>query len=62
MKIVLLGTPLTRLMKFDELDRLGVNVYQPIFSHKTNQILGYPMTGIPVEKTNATPQKPKFGH
>ena len=57
MKIVLLSTPLTRLMTLNDLDRLGVNAYRPIFSHKTNQILGYPMTGKPAVKMNATPKR-----
>jgi len=60
MKIVLMSTPLTQSMKFHDLDRLGVDIYRPIFSYKKNRILGYSMTGIPAAKMNATPKRARM--
>ena len=45
--ITLLSTPLTRTIDFDVIEQMGVNLYQPIFSSKSNLIIGYPMTGRP---------------
>ena len=45
MKLTLLSTPLTRGMQFDAVEAMGVDIYNPIFSHKTKRVLGYPMTG-----------------
>tara|TARA_R110002072_G_scaffold298960_1_gene473678 strand:- start:800 stop:955 length:156 start_codon:yes stop_codon:yes gene_type:complete len=32
-------------MQFDAVEAMGVDIYNPIFSHKTKRVLGYPMTG-----------------
>ena len=45
--ITLLRTPLTRKIDFDTLDRLGVNIYAPLFSKKTKHIIGWRVDAQP---------------
>ena len=49
--LILLSTPLTRTIKFNILDDMGVDLSCPIFSRDSKLIIGYPMTGKPSRKT-----------